>query len=70
MERETMSIPAMNCDHCVRAIETELRAVEGVVEVRADLPGKCVEVAWTPPAERAALVALLTEIGFPPGTGL
>jgi copper chaperone CopZ len=66
MERETLQIPAMNCAHCVRTIETELRALDGVAEVRVDLAAKRVDLAWTAPADRAGIVALLEEIGFPP----
>lgn len=70
MERESWSVPGIHCTNCGRTIETELRAVDGVVEVRADVDGRNVEIAWSPPADRAQLLALLDEIGFPAGSDL
>lgn len=66
MNEKTFEIPAISCDHCVHAIRTELDRVVGVQRVDADRKRKLVTVAWEPPADEAEIVALLTEIGYPP----
>lgn len=69
MPEKTVSVPAINCGHCVRTIERELAGVEGVTTVRADATTKQVVVAWEAPADWPRLAGALTEIGFPPAEG-
>jgi copper chaperone len=40
----TFSVPGMSCEHCVRAVSTELEQVEGVASVDVDLGTKLVVV--------------------------
>jgi copper ion binding protein len=40
----TFSVPGMSCEHCVRAVSTELAQVEGVASVAVDLETKLVVV--------------------------
>jgi copper chaperone len=40
----TFSVPGMSCEHCVRAVSTELAQVEGVSSVAVDLETKLVVV--------------------------
>ena len=66
MNEKTFEIPAISCDHCTHAIKTELGRVVGVQRVDADKKTKRVTVAWEPPTDEKEIVALLTEIGYPP----
>ena len=40
----TYAVPGMTCDHCKKAVSTELAAVAGVAEVDVDLKTKLVRV--------------------------
>ena len=35
---ETYDVVGMTCDHCARSVATEVGAVDGVTDVRVDLP--------------------------------
>ncbi len=61
--------PDMSCEHCVRAIETELKEVEGVLTVRADLATKQVTVTFEPPATEDDIKNVLADIGYPVAEG-
>jgi copper ion binding protein len=54
---ETYDVVGMTCDHCVRSVATEVGAVDGVTDVRVDLPTGKVHVS----AEREVPVAKLRE---------
>jgi copper chaperone len=54
----------MSCGHCVRAITEAVLAVDPQARVSADLPQHQVQVESSAPRE--ALVASLTEAGYPP----
>lgn len=63
MQEETIRIAGMSCEHCVRAVESALRALAGV-EVRAVEVGRAV-VAYSPETtNRAQIVAAIEEAGF------
>jgi len=53
----------------VRAIETELKEVEGVLTVRADLATKQVMVTFEPPATEDDIKNVLADIGYPVAEG-
>ena len=44
MTEITYAIPEMSCEHCERAVSSELLAVAGVEEVKVDLETKLVVV--------------------------
>ncbi len=44
MEAVTYRVPEMSCSHCIAAVEGTLAAVPGVVDVKADLDTKLVDV--------------------------
>ncbi|HID90008.1 MAG TPA: copper chaperone [Anaerolineae bacterium] len=67
MERRTVRVPNISCGHCVMRIQKALGALEGVVEVEADVNSKEVTIEWGPPATWDQIVATLTEIDYPPG---
>jgi copper chaperone len=60
----SFQIPAMSCGHCVRAITEAVMTVDPQARVSADLSHHQVQVESTAP--RQALVASLTEAGYPP----
>ena len=65
MPEKTVSVPAINCGHCVRTIERELTEVAGVKSVQADAATKQVKVTWEAPADWPQIGSTLAEIGFP-----
>ncbi len=65
METRTLSIPNINCNHCIMTIKRESGFVDGVEFVSGDVEGK---TATFQVASEEALVALkdtLAEIGYP-----
>jgi copper chaperone len=41
-----LNVPDISCEHCERAITQALTPVEGVREVRVDIPARQVRVAY------------------------
>ena len=64
MESKTVSIPSMNCGHCLNTIKNELLELEGVNEVNGDPATKAVTVSWNSPAVWDVISTTLDEIGF------
>lgn len=61
----TYSIPNISCHHCVHTITMELKDLEGVSSVAADVVGKQATVTFEPPATEEGIKALLAEINYP-----
>jgi copper chaperone CopZ len=51
--------------HCVHTIKTELGELAGIKSVDAQADTKLVTVQWEAPATWDAIVAKMTEIGYP-----
>jgi copper chaperone len=66
MKTIQFNIPAIHCNHCVHTIEMELKEVDGVKSVKADLNTKSVKVSYDAPADLKTMVTLLREINYPP----
>ncbi len=66
MKRQTFQVPNISCGHCVRTIERELQALEGVRRIAGDPGGKSVTVEWEAPADEETIRARLRAIGYPP----
>jgi copper ion binding protein len=60
----TYSVTGMTCDHCVRAVETEVAKVAGVGSVAVDLAAGRVTVRSDAPVDAAAVRAAVEEAGF------
>jgi|GraSoiStandDraft_41_1057321.scaffolds.fasta_scaffold5409705_2 copper chaperone CopZ len=60
--QRTYSIPAIHCEHCQHAIETEVGQVAGVDRVAVDIPARRVVVEGDAPED--LLLAALTEAGY------
>jgi copper chaperone len=57
----TYSVPGISCDHCKRAIESEVSTVDGVVDVAVDVDAKLVTVAG---GDDLAIRAAIDEAGY------
>jgi copper chaperone CopZ len=55
-------VPGLTCDHCVAAVDGEVRKVVGVTDVVVDLATKEVRVSGT--AARDDVVAAIDEAGY------
>ncbi|MGC9336136.1 MAG: heavy-metal-associated domain-containing protein [Anaerolineae bacterium] len=66
MAKRTFEVPSISCHHCVMTIKRELGAVEGVINVEADVETKEVTVEWDDRTSWTEIVELLTEINYAP----
>ena len=66
MEEKTVSIPQINCEHCVTTIKREIGGLSGIVMIDGNRETREVTIAWQAPATWATITQTLTEIGFPP----
>ena len=62
MSEIVLSVPDMSCDHCVRAISSEVAVVPGVETVDVQLAAKTVRV--TGDASEDAIRAAVVEAGY------
>lgn len=65
MEKQTFNIPNISCGHCTSAIENELKALAGIVDIRSDIAGKTVTVQWQSPITLDRILDTLKEINYP-----
>jgi copper chaperone len=61
---ETHDIAGMTCDHCARAIRTEVSALDGVTDVDVDLYSGVVRVTAEQPVPTTALREAVEEAGY------
>ena len=62
MATTVYSVPGMTCEHCVAAVDAEVRKVPGVTDVAVDLATKEVRVIGEP--ARDDVVAAIDEAGY------
>jgi copper chaperone len=65
MEKITLSIPAISCEHCVMTIKRELGEIQGIKEVEGDATTKKIAVQWNLPATLEKIKSTLKEINYP-----
>ncbi|WIT12670.1 heavy-metal-associated domain-containing protein [Paucibacter sediminis] len=58
------TLPDMSCGHCVASITKAVQALDAQAKLQFDLPSHKVQVESQ--LSQAALVAALTEAGYPP----
>ena len=46
MRQVTFDVPNISCEHCARTISETLKPLDGVRDVRVDVPGRRVSVAF------------------------
>lgn len=64
MVEKTFIVPDVSCEHCVRAITSELSQIDGVQQVEVDIPTKIVTVRASDAVSDETLVAGLAEAGY------
>lgn len=64
MVEKTYLVPDVSCEHCVRAITTELSQIDGVEQVNVDIPTKVVTVRAADAVSDDVIVAGLAEAGY------
>ena len=64
MPETTFTVTGMTCDHCVRAVTSEVGQVPGVTSVAADLASGRVSVASDAPVDAEAVRAAVEEAGY------
>ena len=66
MKTVTYEVPNISCGHCVHTIQMELSDLAGVSKVVASQVDRKVTVEYDDPATEEGIVALMTEINYPP----
>jgi copper chaperone CopZ len=61
----TLTVPNINCEHCVHTIQTELADLAGVTSVKADSTSKKVLIVFETPADEIRIRETLVEINYP-----
>ena len=61
---ETHDVAGMTCDHCARAVRTEVSALDGVTDVDVDLDSGVVRVTAEQPVSTTALREAVEEAGY------
>lgn len=62
----TLTAPAISCEHCQRAIEGAVGALDGVQSVHVEIPSKTVQVSYDPAqVSRQTIETTLDEEGYP-----
>ena len=64
MDKVTLNIPGINCQHCVMTIKRESGLVDGVEFVSADVEGKTATFHVASKEALAALKSTLAEAGY------
>ena len=57
-------VEGMTCDHCRRAVATEVSAVPGVQAVTVDIEAGTVTVSADQPVDRSDIAAAVDEAGY------
>ena len=65
MSTKTYTVPAISCGHCTATIERELKFVDGLESVKAELDSKHVTVVVQNDDVLAEVEKMLEEIGYP-----
>lgn len=69
MQRQ-YQVPGISCEHCVRAITSELSEIDGVDVVEVSIPTKVVTVQKRDDVSDDAILAGINEAGFEEATAL
>jgi copper chaperone len=61
---ETHDVAGMTCDHCARAVRTEVSALDGVTDVDVDVDSGAVRITAQQPVPTTALRDAVEEAGY------
>ncbi len=64
MSETTYTVTGMTCDHCVRAVRSEVEQVPGVTAVEVELDGGLVRVSAEGAVDDGAVRAAVEEAGY------
>jgi copper ion binding protein len=64
MASTSYQVQGMTCDHCVRAVRSEIGQIPGVADVAVDLHTGRVTVSTDRPIDNDAVVAAVDEAGY------
>ncbi len=64
MSENSYTVTGMTCAHCVASVTEEIGEIEGVSDVRVDLPTGAVTVVSTAPLDEGRVRAAVTEAGY------
>lgn len=59
-----LDVVGMSCDHCARAVASEVGSLHGVTDVRVDLPTGRVRIASARDLQTAELRQAVEEAGY------
>jgi copper chaperone len=65
MTTKTYLVPNISCGHCTATIERELKLVDGLDSVKAEIDSKRVTVGVAQESVLKDVEAMLEEIGYP-----
>ena len=66
MAELNLKAPDISCEHCQHTIEGDLSKMQGISQVKVDIPQQTVLVHYDPQmVTRDQIVAELDEIGYP-----
>jgi copper chaperone CopZ len=58
------TVTGMTCGHCVASVTEEISEIDGVSDVRVDLPSGAVTVISTAPLDEGRVRAAVAEAGY------
>ena len=64
MTTQTFTVDGMTCDHCVRAVTSEVEKIAGVASVTVDLGAGRLTLVSEEPVDPASVRAAVEEAGF------
>lgn len=64
MSENSYTVTGMTCEHCVASVTEEIGEIDGVSDVRVDLPTGAVTVISAAPLDEAAVRAAVAEAGY------
>lgn len=64
MTTSTYVVTGMTCEHCVRSVTEEISEIDGVSEVRVDLPSGSVTVDSEQALDASKVRAAVDEAGY------
>lgn len=64
LTEKTYVVPDISCEHCVRAITTELDSIPGVEVLNIDIPTKVVAVRYDESVVEDQIVAGIEDAGY------
>ncbi len=65
MEKQTLTVLNITCEHCVMSIKNELSALEGITKVDGNPENKSITVEWESPVTLDKIKDTLKEINYP-----